>query len=116
MLKVLLPLLTWLALVLTHTDLIAQRVEPTILKRVEPVYTDEAREANIQGDVVLEILIRTDGTVSVQRMVRGLGYGLDESARTAVEQWLFRPRTVNGRPVEAIIVFTVNFPTVRRSN
>ena len=116
MVKARLLLLALLAFVLTHTGLIAQRVEPTIVKRVEPVYTDEARAARIEGDVVLEILIITDGTVSVQRLIRGLGYGLDESARTAVEQWVFRPRTVNGRAVDATIRFTVNFPTVRRRN
>jgi TonB family protein len=114
MLKAHLPaLLASLAIVLTQTDVVAQRVEPTVIKRVEPVYTDEARAAKIEGTVVLEILIRTDGTVSVLRNIRGLGYGLDESARVAIEQWRFRPRTVNGKAVEATIVIEVNFPTVR---
>src|SRR5262249_38304540 len=74
--KVYLPaLLACLVLVLTQTQLVAQRVikPPRVLKRVEPVYTDEARAARIEGAVALECLIRTDGTVSVKRTLRALG-------------------------------------------
>jgi protein TonB len=79
--------------------------QPVVLKRVNPVYTEEARAAKIEGVVVMEILIRKDGTVSAQRILRGLGYGLDESARTAIEQWRFRPQRENGEPVDATITF-----------
>lgn len=102
-------------LVLTETQLVAHRLmkPPRVLKRVNPVYTDEARAARIEGVVVLECLIRTDGTVSVKRTLRGLGYGLDESARVAIEQWLFSPQTEDGKAVDATLVIQVNFPPVR---
>ena len=108
-------LLACLVLVLIQTQLLAHRVikPPRVLKRVEPVYTDEARAARIEGAVALECLIRTDGTVSVKRTLRGLGYGLDESARVAIEQWRFSPQTEDGKAVDVTLVIEVNFPSVR---
>ena len=102
-------------LVLTETQLVAHRLlkPPRVLKRVNPVYTDEARAARIEGVVVLECLIRADGTVSVKRTLRGLGYGLDESARAAIEQWLFSPQTEDGKAVDVTLIIQVNFPPVR---
>ena len=110
--------LACLALVLTQTGMGrgAQRGlirRPTVLKRVDPVYTDEARAAKIQGVVALECLIQKDGTVSVKRTLRGLGYGLDESARAAIQQWRFTPQTEDGKTVDVTLVIEVNFPPIR---
>ena len=80
---------------------------------MEPVYTNEARAARIEGAVALECLIRTDGSVSIKRTLRGLGYGLDESARAAIEQWRFSPKTENGKAVDVTLVIEVNFPPLR---
>src|SRR5215510_9234486 len=112
-LRLLPTLLACLVLVLTQTQLVAHRLikPPRVLKRVEPVYTEEARAARIEGTVVLECLIRTDGTVSVKRTLRGLGYGLDESARAAIEQWRFSPQTEDGKAVDVTLVIEVNFPS-----
>src|SRR5262249_7688606 len=73
---------------------------PSVLSRVEPQYTEEARRARCEGTVVLEVIIKRDGTVNVLRVVRGLGFGLDESAVQALKQWQFKPGMRDGIPVD----------------
>ena len=82
---------------------------PTILFKVDPQYSEEARKARYQGTVVLEAIIRSDGTVKILRVVRGLGFGLDEKAIEAVRQWRFRPGMRNGEPVDVELNIEVNF-------
>ena len=82
---------------------------PTVQSRVEPQYTDAARQAKIQGTVVLRTVIRKDGTVGSVEVVQGLGYGLDESAVSAIRQWKFLPATKNGEAIEQSLSVQVNF-------
>lgn len=82
---------------------------PTVLSRVEPQYSEEARKARYQGTVILEAIVRRDGTVDIQRVVRSLGFGLDENAIQALKQWRFRPGTRNGVPVDVSLNIEVNF-------
>jgi TonB family protein len=71
-----------------------------IIYKPKPAYTPEAREKKIEGDVQLEVLFSSAGQIQVLRLIRGLGYGLDESARAAASQIRFRPGTRNGAPVD----------------
>jgi len=77
--------------------------------RPEPDYTDAARQAQIQGTVVLDVTIRADGTGMVNKVARGLGYGLDEKAIEVFEKWRFEPGTLNGKPVDVQLQVTFNF-------
>ena len=72
-------------------------------------YTDEARRRGITGDVVLEIVVRRDGTVGEVTLRRGLGGGLDQRAVTAVRQWRFDPARRRGVPVDVIVEVAVEF-------
>jgi protein TonB len=82
---------------------------PTVLYRVEPEYSEEARRARYQGTVVLEALIRKDGRVDVIQLVRSLGFGLDENAIRALKEWRFRPAMKNGIPVDFTLNVEVRF-------
>ena len=82
---------------------------PLVLQRVEPQYSEEARKARIQGTVVLEAIIRKDGSVDVMRIVKSLGYGLEENAIHALKQWRFKPGMRNGVPVDVALNIEVNF-------
>ncbi|MCS6886528.1 MAG: TonB family protein [Acidobacteriota bacterium] len=72
---------------------------PQILSKVKPRYTEEARRDKIQGVVVLSAVFRKDGTVSDIKVLRGLGYGLDEEAIKAASMIKFIPGTKDGVPV-----------------
>ena len=82
---------------------------PSILSRIEPQYSEEARKARYQGTVVLEAIVRKDGTCDIVRIVRSLGFGLDENAIQALKQWRFRPGMRNGVPVDVALNIEVNF-------
>jgi TonB family protein len=82
---------------------------PRLLKEVRANYTDEARRANITGEVVLEIVVRRDGSVGDIKMLRRLGSGLDQRAIDAVRQWRFAPARMKGTPVDVIVEVAVEF-------
>lgn len=69
-----------------------------ILDKPEPVYTAAARAHKIQGSVLLDVIFTASDTVQVLRVVRGLGYGLDQAAISAARRIRFRPERVNGKP------------------
>lgn len=82
---------------------------PRLLKEVRADYTDQARRANISGEVVLEIVVRRDGSVGDVRILQRLGSGLDQRAVDAVRQWRFAPARLKGVPVDVIVEVGVEF-------
>jgi periplasmic protein TonB len=82
---------------------------PSLLREVKPDYTEDARRRGISGDVELEIVVRSDGTVGDVRLQRGLGYGLDQRAIDAVRQWRFSPARRLGAPVDVLVEVAVEF-------
>jgi TonB family protein len=82
--------------------------EPRKLKDVRPVYPDVARQARVQGIVILECVIGADGTVTEVKVVRGVPL-LDEAAKEAVRQWVYEPTLLNGVPVPVIMTVTASF-------
>jgi periplasmic protein TonB len=82
---------------------------PRLLREVKAQYTEDARTRGITGGVVLEIVIRSDGSVGDVKVLRGLGYGLDDRAVTAVRNWKFSPARRLGTPVDVIVEVEVEF-------
>jgi TonB family protein len=82
---------------------------PTVISRVEPQYSPEARAARYQGTVVVGATIGTDGIVQSISIVRSLGMGLDEAAVEALKQWKFSPALKNDTPVPVSLNIEVNF-------
>jgi len=83
---------------------------PVVLYQSLPAFTDEARAAHVEGIVLIHAIIRKDGTVDSFKILRGLGYGLDESAiNTIATKWRFRPGTFNGEPVDVQTNIEVSF-------
>jgi TonB family protein len=72
----------------------------TILDKPRPEYTAEGRNMKLEGDVVLDVVFLSNGHVQVNRVVSGLGHGLDESASKAAEQIKFKPALREGQPVD----------------
>lgn len=82
---------------------------PAIVREVKPDYTEEGRRRHIEGDVVLEIVVRSDGSVGNVKLLQGLGAGLDERAVDAVRQWRFSPARRYGTPVDVIVEVAMEF-------
>lgn len=82
---------------------------PRLLREVKAEYTDEARRRGVTGDVVLEIVVRRDGSVGDVSMLSGLGAGLDQRAIAAVRQWRFAPARLRGEAVDVIVEVAVEF-------
>jgi TonB family protein len=82
---------------------------PRLLREVKADYTEQARRAGISGDVVLEIIVRRDGSVGDVKVLEGLGGGLNERAVQAVRQWRFAPATRRGSAVDVIVEVAVEF-------
>lgn len=72
-------------------------------------YSREARDAHYEGTCVLWVTIGSDGKPHNIRVARGIGYGLDEKAVDAVEQWKFEPAMKDGKPVAVQINLEVSF-------
>ena len=82
---------------------------PTLVREVRPSYTDAARRQAIEGDVVLEIVVRSDGSVGSVKVRRSLGGGLEQKAIEAVRQWRFTPAKRKGVPVDVVVEVAVEF-------
>jgi TonB family protein len=80
-----------------------------ITYKPNPVYTDEARQLRLEGEVLLEVSFGANGQLHVNRVVRGLGHGLDEAAIAAANKMRFKPALRNGQPVDSTAVVHVVF-------
>jgi TonB family protein len=80
-----------------------------ILFKPQPNYTTEARGLKLEGEVLIEVMFGADGHLQVQRVVRGLGHGLDESGIEAANKIRFKPAMRNGSPVDSTAVVHVLF-------
>jgi TonB family protein len=80
-----------------------------IIAKPKPEYTEEGRRNRIEGVVLLEVVFTVSGEVRVLRVVRGLGYGLDEAAIAAARQIRYKPAMEERRPVDERAVLHVVF-------
>jgi TonB family protein len=84
-----------------------------LISKVEPRYSEEARQAGIEGTVVLYGEVAPDGLAHNFRVLRSMGHGLDENAVEAVSKWRFRPGKKDGKLVTVASTFEVNFRLLR---
>jgi protein TonB len=82
--------------------------EPKKVRNVAPQYPEVAKQARVEGVVVLECTISATGHVTDVRVLKGIPL-LDAAALDAVRQWSYTPTLLNGTPVPVIMTVTVNF-------
>jgi protein TonB len=82
---------------------------PVIIDRVEPQYTEMARRARLEGTVIVQATIDTNGQVIDIKVLKRLPMGLDQAAIDAVSRWRFKPATLYGHAVKVFYSLTVNF-------
>jgi TonB family protein len=89
------------------TSLVSTSVEITY--KPNPIYTEEARNLKLEGEVLLEVNFAANGQLHVNRVVRGLGHGLDEAAITAANKMRYKPALRSGQPTDSTAVVHVVF-------
>jgi TonB family protein len=83
---------------------------PQLVYKVEPEYTQKGLAARRQGSALLQLVVTRDGMPSDIHDIGGqLGFGLDEKAIEAVQQWRFRPGRKGNHPVSVIVTAEVVF-------
>ena len=84
---------------------------PRVLKEVRPQYTSDAMRAKVQGTVLLECVVQTNGLCTEGHVVRSLdsAFGLDDEALKATRQWRFRPGVRMGEAVPVLITIELSF-------
>jgi TonB family protein len=93
-----------------HAVAITDDITPPQLSEVaSPDYTVEAKKKRIEGSVILEIVVDRKGDVVAAKVLKGLGYGLDENAILAVKEWKYKPAEKDGEPVAVKMEVTVDF-------
>ncbi|HYM06791.1 MAG TPA: energy transducer TonB [Terriglobales bacterium] len=80
-----------------------------IISKPNPVYTEEARQLRLQGEVLLEVSFGANGQLHVNRVVRGLGHGLDEAAISAANKMRFKPAQHYNQPIDSTAIVHVVF-------
>lgn len=78
-------------------------------KRPEPAYSEKAREARLQGAVVLWLIVGAHGDVEEAAIAKPLGLGLDESALRTIRTWMFKPATLKGAPTRVRLIVEMSF-------
>jgi len=92
-----------------HAEEKANTKPVDILFKPKPAYTEEARRLKIEGEVLVQVVFTAAGQLQVQRVVRGLGHGLDESALRAAQQIRFRPALRDGAPYDSAALVHIVF-------
>jgi len=82
---------------------------PVLVYQVEPEFSEEARKAKFQGEVLVHLIVDAQGRPTNVRVIRPVGMGLDEKAREAVAQYKFRPARKGGAAVPVELNVAVNF-------
>lgn len=81
---------------------------PEAVTKVKPEYPDIARQANVDGTVLLQVLVGKDGKVKDAKVVKSVAM-LDASALAAVKQWIFKPALSNNKPVAVWVAVPMKF-------
>ena len=100
----------WESLASDCRPVLAGEVTPPVRALwVEPRFPEVARNLRLQGQVIMQVVIDRQGSVRAIRLLRGLPFGLSESACVAVRQWRYRPATIAGQPICIYWTVVVSF-------
>ena len=78
------------------------------ISKVDPIYPDDARQAGIEGTIIVQALVIEDGSVEECRAVPSIP-ALEDAAVACVRQWRFKPAMVGGKPVAVWVTVPVRF-------
>ena len=80
-----------------------------VVSKPNPIYTQEARDLKLEGEVLLQVVFAANGQLRVLKVQRGLGHGLDEAAIRAAQQIRYKPALRDGQPYDSVATLHVRF-------
>jgi len=88
-------------------------VLPTVVSRESPTYTRAALDASLAGETSVDVTVDVDGRVRDVLLVKSVDavHGLDEAALASAGRWVFKPATLDGRPVPVRVRLAMSFKT-----
>ncbi|HEY1257088.1 MAG TPA: energy transducer TonB [Terracidiphilus sp.] len=89
-------------------------IPPALVNNVAAEFSDESREAGLQGTVLLSLIVDTKGMPRNIQVTRPLGMGLDEKSIEAVKKYRFKPATKDGKPIAVPVNIEINFRLYNR--
>ncbi|HXV64725.1 MAG TPA: energy transducer TonB [Vicinamibacteria bacterium] len=90
-------------------------IDPVPIFQPDTVYPAQAREKMVAGEVILQVLVKLDGSTEVIRVIKSLPYCV-EAAKENAKRWRWKPALKNGKPVEAVGIITVKFDLFAQGN
>jgi TonB family protein len=86
-------------------------VRPQVVRQPNPKYTPNGMKAKMQGNIEMEGVVQTDGTIGDVRVVKSLDalFGLDTEAMKAFREWRFKPATRDGQPIAVVVTVEMSF-------
>jgi TonB family protein len=90
-------------------EVVPRQTPAEVLSKPTPVYTEEARKLHVEGEVLLDVVFEASGKLHVNRVIQGLGHGLDDAAIRAAEQIRFKPAMRDGQPADSNAVLHIVF-------
>jgi outer membrane biosynthesis protein TonB len=91
-------------------------IEPVLIYEPDPpTYPTVAREKMVAGEVILQVLVKLDGSTEVVRVIKSLPYCVD-AAKENAKLWRWKPALKNGKPVEAFGIISVTFDIFAQAN
>lgn len=84
-------------------------VPPTLVSKAKPIYPEDARSERVQGVIILEAQVDTQGRVAAVRAIKGDDQRLVDAATAALKQWTYTPATLRGKPVAVYLTVTMKF-------
>src|SRR5678815_1163755 len=87
----------------------SQKLVPRIVRQVTPQYPPALKPFGITGSVLLHVIVDENGKPSVPDIMEPAGFGLDQAAVEAVQQWEYDPARADGKPVKVYFRVRVNF-------
>jgi TonB family protein len=84
---------------------------PTVVSRENPTYTRAALDASLAGETSVDVTVDVDGRVRDVLLVKSIDavHGLDEAALASAGRWVFKPATLDGRPVPVRVRLAMSF-------
>ncbi len=87
-------------------------IEPVLVEEVEPNYPAQAIEHSVRGELIVQVLVKIDGSTTVLRVLKSLPHGCVDAAVAAANQWRWKPALKDGQPVEAAAIITFDFDLI----